>query len=302
MTTPLRQRMIDDLRLAGYSERTQQVYVASVRKLSEHYSRSPDQINEEELRRYFLYLMNERKLKRGSITIALCGIKFFYEKTLQRQWGVFDIARPPREMRLPVVLSRDEVTQILAEVRTPLYRTCLITIYSCGLRLREGTHLRPKDIDGMRKVVHIHGKGQRDRIIPVPDRTLLLLREFWMSHRSPDWLFPAPSRRSTKHSVANKQDHVTRSSLQSCLRRAVQRSSVRKKASVHTLRHSYATHLLEDGVDLRIIQGYLGHCSPKTTSLYTHLTPEVRMATRDPVERLMDGLHGPHEAKEADGR
>ena len=290
MTTPLRQRMIDDLKLAGYSPRTQQVYLASVRKLSEHYSRSPDRINEEDLRRYFLYLTDERKLKRGSITIALCAIKFFYEKTLQQKWSVFDIARPPRETKLPVVLSRSEVTQILAEVKTPLYRVCLLTIYSCGLRLREGTHLRPQDIDGGRMVIHVCGKGQRDRIVPIPKRTLLLLREFWKSHRSPDWLFPASLQRATKHSVVRSGDHVTRSSLQSSLRRAVQRSAVRKKASVHTLRHSYATHLLEDGVDLRIIQGYLGHSSPKTTSLYTHLTPEVRMATRDPVERLMDGL------------
>jgi site-specific recombinase XerD len=294
--------LIDDLKLAGYAPRTQQAYVASVRKLSEHYSRSPDRINEEELRQYFLYLKDERKLSRASITIALCGIKFFYQKTLQQQWSVFDIARPPRETKLPVVLSRGEVTQILAEVRTPVYRACLVTLYSCGLRLREGTHLQPQDIDGVRKVVHVRGKGQRDRIVPIPERTLLLLREYWMSHRSPDWLFPAPTRRGTKHSVANNGGHVTRSSLQSCLRRAVQRSPVRKKASVHTLRHSYATHLLEDGVDLRIIQGYLGHCSPKTTSLYTHLTPEVRRATRDPVERLMDGLDGTEGQEEPNGR
>lgn len=290
MTTPLRQRMIDDLKLAGYSERTQEAYVACVRRLSEHYSRSPHRINEEELRRYFLYLKDERKLSRASITVALCGIKFFYQKTLQQQWSVFDIARPPREAKLPVVLSRDEVTQILAEVRTPVYRACLVTIYSCGLRLREGIHLQPQDIDGMRKVVHVRGKGQRDRLVPIPERTLLLLRRHWKSHRSPDWLFPAPTRRGTQHSVAKGGGPVTRSSLQSCLRRAVEKSPVRKKASVHTLRHSYATHLLEDGVDLRIIQGYLGHSSPKTTSLYTHLTPEIRMATRDPVERLMAGL------------
>ena len=144
MTTPLRQRMIEDLKLAGYSERTQEAYVASVRKLAEHYSRSPERIGEEELRRYFLYLKDERKLKRGSITIALCGIKFFYQKTLQREWSVFDIARPPREARLPVVLSRDEVNQILAGVRIAVYRCCLVTLYTCGLRLREGTHLRPR--------------------------------------------------------------------------------------------------------------------------------------------------------------
>ena len=290
MTTPLRQRMIDDLKLAGYSERTQEAYVASVRKLSEHYGRSPDLIVEEELRRYFLYLKDERKLKRGSITIALCGIKCFYQKTLQRQWSVFDIARPPREARLPVVLSREEVQTILADVRIAVYRICLVTIYSCGLRLREGTHLQPSDIDGERQVVHVRGKGRRDRIVPIPERTLVLLREHWKTHRSTDWLFPAPTRRGLEHSLTHNGGPVTRSSLQSCLRRAVEHSGVRKKASVHTLRHSYATHLLEDGVDLRIIQGYLGHSSPQTTSLYTHLTAEVRRATRDPIERLMDGL------------
>jgi site-specific recombinase XerD len=282
--------MIDDLKLAGYSERTQEAYVASVRKLAEHYSRAPDLIDEEDLRRYFLYLTEERKLKRGSITVALCGIKFFYQKTLQQQWSVFDIARPPREARLPVVLTREEVQEILAGIRIAVYRVCLVTLYTCGLRLREGTHLHPSDIDGERKVVHVHGKGRRDRIVPIPERTLVLLREHWKTHRSRDWLFPAPTRRGLKHSLAHQGGPVTRSSLQSCLRRAVQRSSVRKKASVHSLRHSYATHLLEAGVDLRIIQGYLGHSSPKTTSLYTHLTAEVRRATRDPVEQLTDGL------------
>lgn len=290
VTTPLRQRMIEDLRLGGLSERTQEAYVRSVRQLAEHYGKSPDRIDEEELRQYFLHLKDVRKLMRGSITIAICGIQFFYQKTLQRDWQVFDIARPPREARLPVVLSRDEVQQVLACVRIAVYRACLTTIYSCGLRLREGTHLEPGDIDGERKVVHVRGKGGRDRIVPIAERTLVLLREHWKTHRSPDWVFPAPTRRGLAHSLTHEGGPVTRSSLQSCLRRAVQKSSVRKKASVHTLRHSYATHLLEDGVDLRIIQGYLGHSSPKTTSLYTHLTSEVRKATRDPIERLMDRM------------
>lgn len=289
-TTPLRQRMIEDLKLAGYSERTQQAYVDSVRKLSEHFARSPDLLDDEDLRHYFLYLEEERKLARSSITVALCGIRFFYRKTLRREWGVFDIVRPPREARLPVVLTRDEVQTILAGIRIAVYRACLVTIYSCGLRLREGTQLQPADIDGERHVVRVRGKGRRDRIVPIPERTLALLREHWKTHRSPDWLFPAPTRRGLAHSLAHAGGPVTRSSVQSCLRRAVKQSAVRKHASVHTLRHSYATHLLEDGVDLRIIQGYLGHANPKTTSLYTHLTAEVRLATRHPVERLMDGL------------
>jgi integrase len=155
--------------------------VASVRKLAEHYSRSPERISEEDVRRYFLYLNDERKLARGSITIARCGIKFFYQKTLQQEWSVFDIARPPREARLPVVLSRDEVQQILSGVRIAVYRVCLVTIYTCGLRLREGTRLQPGDIDSERKVVHIRGKGRRDRIVPIPGRTLTL-KQKWVVH------------------------------------------------------------------------------------------------------------------------
>jgi len=288
--TALRQRMIEDLKLAGYSERTQQAYVASVRLLAEHYGKSPDLIGEEELRRYFLHLKDERKLARSSITIALCGIKFFFQRTLERDWGVFDIVRPRRKKQLPVVLSRDEVRRILACIRIPVYRVCLTTIYGCGLRLMEGARLKPREIDSARMLLHVRGKGERDRFVPLQKRSLAQLREHWATHRSPDWLFPAPTRRGLAHSLAHDGGPVTRSSLQSALRRAVAKSGVKKRAHVHTLRHCYATHLLEDGVDLRVIQGYLGHASPQTTSLYMHLTTEVRQAARDPIERLTDGL------------
>lgn len=289
--TTLRARMMQDLVLAGYAERTQGAYLTAVRQLAEHFRRSPDQLGEEEIRAYFVYLREERELARSSMTIAICGIKFFYEKTLSRQWAVFDVVRPPRETKLPVVLSRDEVQALLREIRMPVYRTCLTTIYACGLRLSEGCRLRPVDIDGERHLVHVRsGKGKRDRYVPLPTATLAMLREHWCTHRSPSWLFPAPTRKGLAHSLAHDGGAVTRCSVQSALGRAVQQSGIRKKASVHTLRHSYATHLLEDGVDLRIIQTYLGHASIKTTSVYTHLTPEVRQSTRDPVERLMDGL------------
>ena len=158
--TPLRQRFIEDMQLRGYSARTQEAYTRAVRQLAERYRRSPDKLSEEQLRQYFLYLANEKKWARASTTIALCGIKFFYEQTLQRDWPTLRFFRPPREKKLPVILSREEVRRILAEVRIPVYRACLTTIYSCGLRLMEGARLQVADVDSARMVLHIHGKRE----------------------------------------------------------------------------------------------------------------------------------------------
>ncbi len=288
--TPLRQRMLEDMQLKGFSARTQECYVGAVRQLAEHFHRRPDQISEEELRQYFLYLANEKKVARATATIALCGIKFFFQTSLGRAWTVFELVRPPRQHKLPVVLSREEVCRILPAVRIPVYRVCLTTIYSCGLRLLEGARLKPSHVDGARLLLHLPGKGNRDRYIPLPTATLDLLRQHWRTHRSPEWLFPAPTRHGLKHSLAHDGGPVTRSSLQSAFRSALKQSGVHKRAHVHTLRHSYATHLLEDGVNLRIIQAALGHASPKTTAIYTHLTQEVRQAAREPINRLMQGL------------
>jgi site-specific recombinase XerD len=154
----------------------------------------------------------------------------------------------------------------------------------------EGARLGVADVDSARRLLHIHGKGGQDRYVPLPEALLELLRQHWRTHRSPQWLFPAPTRQGLAHSLAHDGGPLTRSSLQSALRRAVKQSGVRKRAHVHTLRHSYATHLLEAGVNLRLIQAYLGHSSPRTTAVYTHLTQEVRRAGQGPVERLMEGL------------
>ncbi len=288
--TPLRQRMIEDMQLRGFSARTQECYVAGVRHLAEHYRRSPDQLTEEDLRQYFLYLANEKKVARATATIALCGIKFFYEQTLQRQWTTLKFVRPPREKKLPVVLSRDEVRRILAEVRIPVYRASLTTIYACGLRLLEGAHLQVPDVDSGRRLLHIHGKGKQDRYVPLPDPTLELLRAHWRTHRSPVWLFPAPTRHGLRHALVHGGGPVTRSSLQSAFRQALRRTGIAKRAHVHTLRHSYATHLLEAGVNLRLIQENLGHRSARTTQVYTHLTREVRATLTDPLNQLMQDL------------
>lgn len=170
--TPLRQRMIEDMQLRGLSPKTQRAYVRAVRALAEYYNRSPDQISEEELREYFLYLKNERRLSRSSCTVALCGIKLFYEYTLGGQWPVFELIRPKKEKKVPVVLSEEEVRQILNCVRRPHYQVCLSTIYACGLRIIEGTNLQVGDIDSARMQIHVHlGKGNKDRYVPLPTQT-----------------------------------------------------------------------------------------------------------------------------------
>jgi site-specific recombinase XerD len=287
--TELRRRMIEDLQLAGMSERTQEMYIRAVRQLAEHYRKPPDQITEEELRQYFLHIKNVKKWSRTGITIALCGIKFFYEKTLKRQWPIFKVVRPHAETKVPVILSRDEVREILRKVRLERYRVCLATIYACGLRLKEGTHLQVGDIDSRRMVIHIHhGKGNKDRYVPLPESTLEHLRAYWKTHRNSTWIFPAPGRGRIHCSTATEP--MPFCSVQDAFRLARREAGIHKRASVHTLRHSYATHLLEAGVNLRQIQENLGHNSPKTTAQYTHLTEQAFQQTKDVVNKLMEGL------------
>ena len=287
--TPLQQRMLEDLQLRGLSERTQEAYVRAVRQLAEHYHTSPARITEEELRQYFLSLKNVKHSSRSASTIALCGIKFFYEHTLKRQWSTLTFVRAPREKKLPVVLSVEEVRIILAHLKLLRYRACLTTLYACGLRLQEGTHLQVRDIDSTRMLVHVHhGKGAKDRYVPLPQRTLEVLRQYWKTHRNPTWLFPAPGRGGIGMSTASEP--MPRSSVQDAFRAALKQSGIKKHASVHTLRHSYATHLLEAGVNLRLIQEYLGHNTPTTTALYTHLTVKADAMARDALTRLMADL------------
>lgn len=285
----LRRRMIADLQLRGMSERTQEMYVRAVRQLAEHFHKSPDKITEEELREYFLYIKNVKKWSRAGITIAICGIKFFYENTLKRPWTTLTFVRPPQEKKLPTILSRDEVRLILSNVRLLRYRVCLQTIYSCGLRLKEGTHLQVADIDAQRQLIHIHhAKGGKDRYVPLPQSTLECLRQYWKTHRNPVWIFPASGRGGIRRSTATQP--MPHGNVQDAFRAALRKSGLHKPASVHTLRHSYATHLLEAGVHLRQIQECLGHSSPKTTAVYTHLTEQAHQQARDILNQLMEGL------------
>lgn len=284
----LRERMIQDMQLRGFSPRTQESYVRAVRKLAEYYHKSPDLVTEEELRQYFLYRTNVSRWSRVACTIALCGIKFFYENTLRKDWTTVGLLKPKRLKSLPTVLSLDEVRRTLSCVHMLRHRVCLTTIYSCGLRLTEGRTLQVPNIDSDRMFLHITGKGHKDRYVPLPEPSLELLRELWKTHRNPHWLFPAPGRGGHGETAADKPIPVA--SVQMAFKEALAKARVHKKASVHTLRHSYATHLPEAGVDLRIIQQILGHANPQTTMVYTQLTePALKPATLI-INRLMADL------------
>jgi len=281
--------MIEDMQLHGLAVRTQEAYALVVSQLARHYQKPPDQVDEEELREYFLYLINVKRVSRSSQTLALCGIKFFYEHTLKRKWQALELIRSPKEKKLPVVLSVEEVRSALSCVRKQQYRVCLSVIYACGLRLQEGIRLQVKEIDSQRGVLHKRqAKGGKERCIPLPDACLEMLRGHWRTHRNPVWLFPAMRGESRDPAEASKPMHEC--GVQRALRAALRESGIHKPATVHTLRHSYATHLLEAGVNLRLIQCYLGHASPTTTAIYTHLTATTEARSLDTINRLVAGL------------
>jgi len=290
--TPLKNRMIDDLQLRGYSDSTQSLYVNAVRQLCEHYDKSPGRITEEELRDYFLYGKNVKKWARSTSTVALCGIKFFYENTIKRPWPTLLFIRPGHEKKLPVVLSRDEVRKIFSHIELLRYRVCLTTIYCSGLRLSEGIHLKVEDIDGDRGFINVRKSkghmGDKDRNVPLPQKTLQLLREQWKSHRNKIWIFPSAGQGGKNMPYTTTP--VSKSSVQVAFRKASKTAGINKKATVHTLRHSWATHLLEAGINLRQIQTWLGHSSPSTTSVYTHLTEKATTVAVKTINELMDDL------------
>ena len=287
--TPLRQHMIAALQLSGKSERTQQSYVREVHLLAQFYHKSPDLISEQHLQHYLLHRKNVDGLSPSSMRICYSALRFFYQQVLGRDWKTLEIMRVETEQRLPTVLSRTEVQRLL-QAMTPLHnRAYFTTLYSCGLRLNEALYLQVGDIDGPRHMMHVHrGKGAKDRYIPLPDDTLDLLRTYWKTHRNHTWLFPATGR-DHKH-MPSATYPMPRSSVQGAFRKAKQRAGIRKRdVGPHTLRHSYATHLLEAGVNLRAIQRYLGHAHLETTMIYLHLT---QTGQEDAVQRINEIMRG----------
>jgi len=261
-----------------------------VRQLSEFYGKSPDLLLPEDLRQYCIHLKCDKKVARQTSTQAICAIKLFWEKTLDRLWPhELQLVRANPQFKLPVVLSAAEVRRILAAVPALDHRVCLITIYSCGLRLGEGLRLQVPDIDAERMLLHIRaGKGNQDRYVPLPERTLLLLREQWKAHRHPAWLFPAKGHSGLGARTATEP--MCRTTLQRAFRLALKATGITKQAHIHTLRHSYATHLLEQGENLRQIQVNLGHKSPVVTAIYTHLTSLCKTQHQKRLDQFMANL------------
>jgi integrase/recombinase XerD len=287
--SPLRRRMIEDMDLSGFSLKTQASYARAVSDLSLYHHKSPDLLTDEELRRYFVHLKVERKLARQTVTIALCGIKFFWEKTLKRDFTLAGVPVPKRHRFLPVVLSPAEVRAILGKLRNGRFSAMLKLIYACGLRLGEACRLAPGDVDSQRLLLHIRrAKGGTDRYVPIDVMTIDRLREHWKTHRNRQWLFPALTCGTRRG--APTQRHTPLSAVQKAFRLALKASGVKKAATVHTLRHSYATHLLENNINLRMIQDWLGHRSPSTTSRYTHMTEQGSQAAAQQVGKLMSDL------------
>lgn len=279
--TELRRRMKEDLQLHGYALRTQDSYLLAVRGLAKFYMRPPDRLSEEEIRSFFLHLINDRHSARSTVTIYLCGIKFFYETTLKQKWAIFGLVRPAPVKRLPVVLSHDEVLTILGLIRNSMVRMALTIIYACGLRVSEGAQLTVKDIDGGRNLVWVRsGKGWKDRSVPLADKPLALLRAHYRRHcRGNEFLFPY------------KDGHIKVDTLQRTFKAAVLKSGIRKNATCHTLRHSFATSLLECGEDITTLQKILGHSSIVTTRVYLHLTKKMTARLKITLNDLMNDLN-----------
>lgn len=279
--TELRRRMIQDMELRGLKENTQRAYVDAVKDLARHYKRSPDRLSEEELRQYFIGLTQVRGRAKSTLRVRLFGIKFLFRYTLQRPLPVFDLIRLPRDRKLPTVLSRQEVRQVLASIRRPAARLSALMMYSCGLRVTAATRLRAADIDSRRMVLCVrNGKGSKDQYVPLPQRTLELLRAYWREHRPGQWLFPDRT----------GNEPIRRDTVLKCIRAAALDAKLTKPIGCHTLRHSYATHLLEDGVDLLTIQTLLGHRSIRSTIGYLHLTQRAMKNVHRSVNDLMSDL------------
>jgi integrase/recombinase XerD len=276
------------LQVRNYSPRTVEAYVAAVAKVAKHFMREPDQLTSEELRAFQVHLLSV-KTSWSQFNQIVCGLRFFYGTTLGRSEVVETLPYGKRPKVLPVVLSMEEVAQLLAAAKPGRERMLLETAYGCGLRISELLGLQVTDIDASRMVVTVrHGKGAKDRQVPLSARLLSALRRWWSTHRHPRWLFPGQT----------PAGHLSDGQVQRIARRVVKRAGLRKKATLHTLRHSYATHLLEAGVDVVTLQKLLGHSDLSTTARYLHLS--TRQMQKLP--NVLDLLGLPKEEKKTEGQ
>lgn len=275
--TPLRQRMLEDLRVRNYAAKTQQTYIHHVARFARHFGRSPDQLTSEDIRTYLVHLVETEHVSWSLFNQAACALRFFYLVTLGRGDIVPHIPFPRTPKKLPTVLSAEEVARLLRAVRNAKHRAVLITIYAAGLRVSEALALKVSDIDTQRMIITVRqGKGRKDRTVMLSPSLLAILRDYARHFRPHEWLFPG-----YRHDRP-----LSATVVQRACARARLAAGLSKPATVHTLHHSFATHLLEAGTDLRLIQTLLGHGSIKTTAIYTHVSTQRLHGTRSPLDRL----------------
>jgi site-specific recombinase XerD len=275
--TPLRRRMTEDLILRNRTPQTIKAYTGWVADFARYFHTPPDRLGPEHVRSYLLHLVQDRQASWNIYRQSRLALRFFYTVTLGREWVVAHVARPAAPKKLPLVLSTDEMARFLDALQNPKHRALLMTAYAGGLRLSEVAHLRVEDIDSARMVIHVRqGKGRRDRDVMLSPRLLAVLREYWKAYRPKPFLF---SGRKPDRPVALR-------TVQMVCQRALEASGLSKSVHMHTLRHSFATHLLESGTDLRTIQVLLGHRSFSTTARYLHITTAALKSTRSPFDGL----------------
>jgi integrase/recombinase XerD len=258
----LRDQMLMDLQLCGIKPRTQKNYLREVENLAKYFNRSPAELGENELKEYLLYLINERHLSEGTFRFYVAGLKFLYRTTLKREWPVEKIKCPRREKKLPVVLDISEVESLFSVTKNLKHKAMLMITYSSGLRVSETAKLKLTDIDSTRMTVRITGKGDKDRYSILSQTALEHLRQYWKKYRPAEWLFEGQK----------KDDHIYTSSIQQVFYKAKKLARITKPVSIHALRHSFATHLIEAGTSLHHVQLLLGHRSPTTTTVYLHVS------------------------------
>ena len=275
--TALRQRMIDDLRIRNYSPKTEAVYIRCVARFASHFGQSPDQLGAEQIREYLIHLVETRRASWSAFNQTVNALRFLYRVTLGRGELVPYIPFPRGEKKLPTVLSSEEVGRLLNVLSNPKHRAALMTAYAAGLRVSEVVALKLTDIDADRMLIHVRrAKGAKDRTVMLSVQLLAVLREYARLYHPRTWLFPG----------GNPGQPLSARSLQKICVHARQAAGISKRVTTHTLRHSFATHLLESGTDLRIIQTLLGHSSLSTTAIYTHVSAHRLQATPSPLDRL----------------
>lgn len=276
--TPLRQRMSEDMQVRNLSPITQRDYLYAVARFAKHFGKPPDQLGAEEIRAYQLHLISKR-IAWSTLRVVVCALRFFYRVTLDRDWIIQHHPYPRPERKLPVVLSLAEVQQFLEAIPNLKHRAALMTAYAAGLRVSEVVALKIADIDSQRMVIRIEqGKGRKDRYVMLSPRLLTILRTYWKIVRPKPWLFPGQE----------SGQHLSVRTLQTACRNAAQDSGLTKPVTMHSLRHCFATHLLEKGTDLRTIQLLLGHRSLSTTARYLKVATSSVCSTSSPFD-LLDG-------------